>query len=59
MKRFYKGNNPPGADHGEPGKQPYRYTGVCKAKDLTTVLRHIELKEEYELRAALKSARLY
>lgn len=53
MNRIYKGNNPPGADHGEPGKQPerYQYAGICKGRDLTMVLRHIELKAQYQQEA--------
>jgi hypothetical protein len=50
MNRIYTGTDPPGADHGEPGKQQklYRYGGICKAKDLSQVFRLIELKAKYE-----------
>jgi hypothetical protein len=50
MTNIYIGQNPPGADHGEPVPPPegYRYGGVCKAKDLSQVFRLIELKQKYE-----------
>lgn len=47
--KIYRGTNPPGADHGEPWKQPiYHYGGICKAKDLPQAIRLIELKAKYE-----------
>lgn len=51
MNRIYKGPMPPGADHGEPGKQPKRFEPFVLSGKASQVFRVIELKAQRESEA--------